>query len=757
MQVSRGHPCRLRLTAALLLGLTVLVQAVLVQTALALPAQAAESAMAKASDCAGCHAQQVSDWQQSHHAKAMQRATPATVLGRFDGSAVRYRDSEFRFRRDGEHYRVRVREGDAEPAEFNVAYAFGVYPLQQYLAELDGGRLQALPVAWDSRSEAEGGQRWYALESDLPWRHVGFNWNSSCAECHSTGLVKNYDADQRRFDTRWQAINVSCQACHGDADGHRRWLAGGRPEGVAHAGFAAALDERGRWQRSAQQAIASRSDRPVGEQLSTCGQCHARRGKLGDWHPGTALLDHALPATSLPPLYHGDGQIRDEVFVLGSFMQSKMHAAGVVCSDCHQPHSLALRAEGDALCARCHNPAVFAGRQHHGHAEGSAQCVDCHMPATTYMGVDARRDHRFGLPAPALSAELGSPDACGSCHVDRSSDWLAEAIGRVSGGKAAPVTASRAMARLGQGDRAALPQLRYLLEQDQAAPMLQAAMLELLGAQAEPADLAIARGKLAHADALVRLGAVRAISAVPEAQRWALLSPMLSDPVRAVRVETARLLSHLRVPSVEENKRGPLAAAQGEYLAFLQAHRDSPAATLNLGNFYRAQGQPERAQTYYRESLALDREFVPAYLQLAELARQQQQPEQEQQWLAQVLAAAPDSAQAHYADGLYWVRRQNYERALQALSRARELAPAAVDYNTTLAVALENRGQPERALDILGAFIRQQPRQLPAVRLAARYALKYRQRELATRYLQLWLQLEPGNEQARQWLRALGN
>jgi cytochrome c553 len=77
---------------------------------------------------------------------------------------------------------------------------FGVYPLQQYLLPLDDGRLQALSIAWDSRPAEEGGQRWYHLYPDeaiahddpLHWTGPYQNWNTRCAECHSTDLHKNY-------------------------------------------------------------------------------------------------------------------------------------------------------------------------------------------------------------------------------------------------------------------------------------------------------------------------------------------------------------------------------------------------------------------------------------------------------------------------------------------------------------------------------------------------------------------------------------
>jgi predicted CXXCH cytochrome family protein len=112
-----------------------------------------------------------------------------------------------------------------------------------------------------------------------------------------------------------------------------------------------------------------------------------------------------LPALLEPGLYHADGQIDGEVHEYGSFLQSRMHAFGVACSNCHDPHSAKLRAEGNALCAQCHLPEKFDLAAHHHHLPGStgAQCVDCHMPTKNYMVVDARRDHSIRLPRPDWS------------------------------------------------------------------------------------------------------------------------------------------------------------------------------------------------------------------------------------------------------------------------------------------------------------------------------------------------------------------
>ena len=116
--------------------------------------------------CAGCHSTETKDWLTTHHAKAMQPATPATVLGDFADARFEQGGVTTIFSRAGDIFRVRTQGKDGGIADFDIAYTFGVYPLQQYLIALAGGRLQAFGIAWDSRATDQGGHRWYALYPD---------------------------------------------------------------------------------------------------------------------------------------------------------------------------------------------------------------------------------------------------------------------------------------------------------------------------------------------------------------------------------------------------------------------------------------------------------------------------------------------------------------------------------------------------------------------------------------------------------------
>ena len=675
--------------------------------------------------CAGCHAAQAERWKESHHALAMQQATAASVLGDFADAKLSHFGVVTSFSRSGDKFLVRTDGPDGALHEYEIAYTFGVYPLQQYLIAMPGGRLQALGIAWDSRPKEQGGQRWFHLYPDqklppgdrLHWTGRDQTWNYMCADCHTTSLKKNYDLTSNTYSTSWSDVNVSCEACHGAGSRHVAWAhshAPGLPDNT-RMGLVAWLKatDKGQWEMNSATGIAKRTEPLVSAELDTCAACHSRRRVIvKDAVPGSPLLDSYAPTDLEPGLYHADGQIDGEVFEYGSFMQSRMHHAGVTCSDCHEPHSLSLRAEGNGLCAQCHMPAKFDTAEHHHHQPAGAggQCVNCHMPTKTYMVVDRRRDHSFRIPRPDLSLSIGTPNACTQCHTDQSADWAARAVAAwYPRGRQTQQNYATALDAGRTGALDAERQLdRLILDHDQPE-IARASALLLLPRFATPTSEAAIKAAIADPSALVRSAVPRALPPSPSRTVVQAVAPLLNDPIRAVRIETARALAGVDPNSMTPEQRSALDNAQRELVAAELVDADRPEAHLNLGLLNLRHQQPSEAEAEYRTALRLDPNFVPALANLADLDRMRGQDQQGAEKLRRALLIEPSNADVRHSLGLLLVRQHSYPEALEQLRQATELAPDNARYAYVYAIALNSTGAVPQAVALLERTHRQHP------------------------------------------------
>ena len=699
-------------------------------------AAAAEPGYVGAPVCARCHAKEVEAWRGSHHDLAMQAPTDKAVLGDFTGTKFSHKGVVSTFFKRGDTFYVNTDGADGKLADFPIKYVFGVTPLQQYLVEFSGGRLQALSIAWDSRPKAAGGQRWFHLypkekighKDPLHWTGIYQNWNLQCAECHSTGLRKNYDAATNSYRTHWRELNVSCEACHGPGARHVDWakIASKPYPADDRKGFADATASRWReaWTFPEAGARFAWRDRPADPAVNNaCAACHARRGTLGDRdRPGAPLADTHRLALPTAPNYYADGQQREEVYTWGSFLQSRMFQHGVTCMDCHEPHTAKLRTEGNALCTRCHDAAAFDGPQHHFHKvdDAGARCVACHMPATNYMLIDPRRDHAMRVPRPDLSQRLGSPDACTQCHVGKTPDWAASAVDGWLGKqwRQRPSSGPALHAGATQGVKA-VPDLLALAGNAAQPPLVRAAAAQMLAPYLRPALLPSARELLKDPEPEVRIAALAMIEPVDPVNRILGVGPLLADPVRGVRSEAARVLAGVPESQLPEARRGAYRRALDEYIAVQRQEADWPTANANLGNLYLRLGRFDDAVAAFRRALKLDPQFAQAWVNLADAWRMQGREQEVEASLREGLARLPRSADLLHALGLAQVRKGDRAAALASLAQAAKLAPERARYAYVWAVALHSAGRRQEAIvalrdadrrhpydmDILGALV----------------------------------------------------
>lgn len=655
--------------------------------------------------CADCHANESELWRGSHHDRAMQVATSETVLGDFTNTQFSY-DGEFSTFsiRDGEYW-ANTPGADGELQNFRITHTFGVEPLQQYLIELPQGHVQALSIAWDSRPAAEGGQRWFHLYPDevigsddpLHWTGTYQSWNSMCAECHSTNLLKNYDPAQDAFATTWSSINVDCEACHGPGSAHVN----------APADFSLVAPRADRAWVFVGDAVTATLQAGAGspQEIVICAQCHSRRSQLTDeYDAGDAMLDAFRPALLDRNLYHADGQILDEVYVYGSFLQSAMHRAGVTCTDCHEPHSAETRASGNALCSQCHMAEVFDTSAHHHHEPGTAaaQCVNCHMREETYMVVDPRRDHSLRIPRPDLTVALGTPNACGDCHSDRTAQWAAERVVEwYPGGRHEEFHYGQA---LQAGRNWALGQTELLsrvIDDPQQPEIVRATALGLLANSASDVALDTVERVLRGGDELVQLAALDVLPGMPMQFAIQAGQRFLTHDLLALRVAAARALLSAR-GGLSERRQADLDAALTEYAASHAFNADRGEGLLGQAGMLVALGRIVEAEAVYLRAIEQEPGFTPTYVNLADLYRQPPAREREAQAvLRSGLTAVPQDPGLHFALGLSLVRSGATEEAMQMLETAVELGAEDPYYHFVLGVALNSNGEPERAIDVL--------------------------------------------------------
>ncbi|NTV86003.1 MAG: tetratricopeptide repeat protein [Burkholderiaceae bacterium] len=694
-------------------------------TATPLPSSVLHAGFVGGKACISCHAAAAKDWSGSHHDLAMQIVSEQTVLGDFNQARFNYAGitSTF-FKRDGKFF-ARTDGPDGKLADFEIRYAFGISPLQQYLIELPGGKLQALSIAWDSRIREAGGQRWFHLypgekvdhKDVLHWTRRSQNWNHMCAECHSTDLHKNYDAGTQRFNTTWKDINVSCEACHGPGSNHLAWVKRAPGWETIHGkGLEVLFDERrnAQWTIDPASGNAQRSAaRVTDKEVETCARCHSRRSQLSeDFVHGRPLMDTHQPAALQRGLYHADGQIQDEVYEYASFKQSKMFHKGVTCSDCHNPHTLKLRANGSAVCMQCHAAVKYTAPAHHRHKTGSAgaDCLACHMPTQTYMGVDVRHDHSFRVPRPDQSVSLGTPNACTACHTDKSASWAAAQVrgwlGRDANGFQ---TFAPALAAARNSAPNAEAGLLALLDDPLQPTVVRATAAEELGAWLSPVSVQALARALNDPDPQVRGGALAGIANLPLEQRWQLAAPLLHDDVRMLRIEAAGQFAGVPVERMTAEQRSDMERASAEYLAAQKQNADIPEGRANLGNFYAARGEFALAEAAYQSAIKLDPDWIPAYVNLADLLRQMQRDPEAEQTLRAGLERHPDAAALNFSLGLLQVRAKNLNDAIGSLKRAAKQEPGNAHYSYVYVVALHSAGQAREAQAVLGQALKRIP------------------------------------------------
>lgn len=692
--------------------------------------------------CAACHRAQSEAYLESHHAKALVLPSAELSKQRFGGSAPSGErakgarqftskhggTTQFALRDDGPH--VTTPAAGGRSASFPITHVSGVWPIEQYVVATERGKLQALSVAWDSRTKAEGGERWFhvygpdgvAPNDPLFFTSPAQNWNHMCAECHSTWVERRYDAEADSFDTRWAALSVGCEACHGPGAEHVRSAgASVSNASVPIAPLPARLKASEPWLPS--ETGSPKPHVQDGVEVETCAPCHSRRKPLKEGFVASdPFLDSFAPELLLPGRFHADGQVEGEVYEWASFLQSKMHSVGVKCSDCHNPHSGKLHADGNNLCVRCHEPARFDVPSHSHHAAGKAPlCIDCHMPPSTFMQIDERRDHSIRIPRPDHSVLYDTPNACNGCHAKEGAVWARDQVAKWFPELSARPHFVEALGKDRKGTLDAPAALRKLAADAQTPAIARATALDRLGHYPAQQTLQTLRVALGSPEPLVVYGAVLGAAQVPLSQRASLLLPVLTHSARAVRVAAAKQLAGLPTAELPETARAALEAAFVEVQQSFAVSASRAETYIEQSAFELARGKIPEAYASLHRALKLQPCLAEAHLNLADLARQRGLEADAEREIRAALKCRKENAAAHHALGLWQVRARQSKDAIVSLKKAVELSPADTRFRYVLAVALAGSGEREQAIAMLETTLKQRPNDPNALQALASY------------------------------------
>ncbi len=696
--------------------------------------------------CKSCHVNQYNDWLKSDHFKAIQIPTDSSVLGNFNNSSFSADGvkSHF-FKKDGKFF-VNTQGDDGKNHDYEVKYTFGYYPLQQYLIEFPGGKLQTTRLSWDSKQNKwfhqYAGQK-IDFRDWLHWTHNAQNWNTMCAECHSTNLKKNYDIDKDSYDTKFNVLNVSCEACHGPAKNHIDYINSAEYKSghkIEHS-----LLQLGN--NSAQLA-----------QINTCMPCHAVQNDVAaDKISSDELLDNNIPVLPNTERFHADGQVKEEDYTYASFLQSKMFARNIKCNNCHNPHSGKLVLTGNQTCLQCHAK-TYDSPQHSFHTTNSegAQCINCHAPGKYYMGNDLRHDHSFRVPRPDLSVQYSTPNACNNCHKDKSAQWSADAIVKWCGPKRKYHFAEDLIpgSQLNANSETHLTKLIG----DTAVPnIIKATAINYLGSITTQSSLQILLNGLNNKDALIRYEALRSLMHfATNIQDKNKIAELLNDKVRSVRIAAADLIGLMGENQLPQEYLATYQNAKGELEKHLLYQADFAHGNIPVADYYARNKNYAAAEKFYKRTLQKDSLANLARLNLSVAYNAEGKNEEALSILKMAVKTDPKNDQAWYNLALLYNEMKDNKNAVAAFDKAIQLRSNNIRLYYNYGLLLQQNGNVVKAINVLQQGLKQNPSDESLNYAMAYVYMQNRQIEKAFPYVQLLKNVNPQNPDYQQLFAATG-
>ncbi|HEX8026902.1 MAG TPA: multiheme c-type cytochrome [Vicinamibacterales bacterium] len=455
--------------------------------------------------CAKCHDAEHKQWKDSIHIKMTKPVAEATILGDFrDGTRFADHDRSYAFStKDGKPF-VSVSFGGRAAETYAVDYTLGAKRYQGYLSMLPNGGIYVLPVFWHV-----GAKRWIDWKELTPIPDGVHNirqiWNTNCFNCHATNIAQGYDIGEMKYKSTWTEMGIGCEACHGPGRQHTELMEawekdpGSRPK----------YDPSSKNTQLTEifKIFTTRSADPK-RVYDTCAYCHGNKNnvfvgfKAGDRYADYAmpfLVSEPIPTNDLQGEFWPDGRPNRFNRPQALSLSGCFKAGAISCANCHLSHSskndFSLKVNihegrnGDTLCTQCHTTAKYTGsglQSHTFHAPDSegSRCISCHMSDVNWRLLNRRRDHTFQAPVPENTARFGIPNACTTCHDDRTPEWASKQMNtwwRDSDRRGKSTTIADTFYRAGSGDVTALPALAKLAIDRSEGLLIRASAADYVG------------------------------------------------------------------------------------------------------------------------------------------------------------------------------------------------------------------------------------------------------------------------------------
>lgn len=692
--------------------------------------------------CKECHKSEFKDWHGSDHDRAMMTADSTSVLGNFNNATFNSQGVTSRFFKKGNDYYTNTEGPDGKYHDYKIIYTFGVKPLQQYIVKFPNGHFQCLRTAWDVQKG-----KWFDLYPDfkivhsewLHWSRGGLKWNTMCSDCHSTNVRKNYDEKTNSFDTKFAIINVSCEACHGPGKQHVNDV----------------KQQGSNYKASGYMHMTSKT--APKDLVDQCARCHMRREQFSaNYNFQGTMADHYSPQLIETPIYYADGQISDEDYVYGSFIQSKMYQNNVTCSNCHNPHSLKLKFEGNKLCAQCHVPEKYDTPKHHFHQGNGAgtQCINCHMPGKYYMGNDFRRDHSLRIPRPDLSIKYGTPNACVGCHKDKTNEWAWASFKKLYG----PIKEAHFSEKLAPGllrEPGADVGLLELINDKKQPEMVRASAVKALAQYQQKERLNNYIALLNDKSPLVRGTTIDILSQINNADYNNYFLPLLNDSKRTVRIKAFYALGGLSIDKVPQEYKANYQKVKKEFDTYLKLNLDFVGGQVKRANYYLKQGNLKKGIEGYEKALKIDTNDNQVRLDLANLYYRNQDFQKVEVAYKTVISQEPKYGPTYYSLGLFYAELNRLDEAITQMQKANSLMPenSRVYYN--LSLLYDKNKNPIKAEKILLNGLKVDPNnQSLLYALAFHYSTNGAQEKAKSTITKL-IAIDPNNVEYQTFLQSL--